>query len=102
MANSLAGQGPFSDFHYFQIFDLASNNETKISWKWILFGSLIVAILSMSIGIAYYYKHKIVTLLTRQDDSAVLMKNVEDDIDVSSSRCDTLSDITENDEDVRN
>lgn len=101
MANSLAGNGPYSDYHNFQIID-SKNNDNEISWKSWIFGSLGVAILLIIIGFAYYYKHKIVTLLRRQDDSAVLMKDVDDFVNVSSKHCDTLSDIIENDEDVRN
>lgn len=101
MANSLAGNGLFSDFHYFEIFD-SKNNGNEISWKWIIIGIFGFAFLLTSIGVAYYYKHKILILLKRQDDSSVLMKDVDDFINVSSSRCDNLSDIIENDEEGRN
>lgn len=102
-ASSLAGYGPFSDFHYFEIHQseislISTKIETKISWSWIVGGVGIGVVLIIFVGIAYYYKHKIVILFRRRDDSAVLMKN-EEPTDFKASFNKSLSDIMENDED---
>jgi hypothetical protein len=98
MAISLAGNGQFTDFHYFSIVIPLK----EVSWNWIIIGISLVIIFVVSGSISYYYKHKIITILKRQGDSVVLMNDVQAtdfyNVSLKHTSCDRLSDIVENDE----
>lgn len=101
MAVSLAGKGPFTDFHQFKIV----KPEQPDSTGWIIFGAVFILILFCVMLVSYYYKHKIallIRLMRRQNDTIVLMKDIEPtdfhEISLHHKSFDQLSDIMEFDE----
>lgn len=98
MAVSLAGNGQFSDLHYFSIVI----PQKEFSWNWIIIGLSLLIIFVVSGSISYYYKHKIITILKRQGDSVILMNDVQPtdfhNVSLKHTSCDRLSDILEYDE----
>lgn len=73
LAVSLAGPGAFTDHHDFRIVEI----DNSISRGWIILGVVAALLLASTATVAYYYKHKIATLLRRQDDNLVLLQDIQ-------------------------
>lgn len=98
MAVSLAGNGPYTDFHEFRII----KPDTSISRGWILLGAIVALLLVCIATVSFYYKHKILSLLRSHNDRIVLMQDMEptdfNEISLHHHSFDKLSDIMEFDE----
>lgn len=102
LAVSLAGEGKFSEFHKFQIVIQNLKPEEPTSKGWIVFGVISALLLASITSFCYYYRHKIITGIRRQDDQTFSMKEIEltdfNRISMLHKSVDNLSDIMEYDE----
>lgn len=98
MAVSLAGNGPFSDFHTFRII----KQENASFNGWIFVGIVIVIVIICIAAILYYCKHRILLMMRRQNDTIVLMQDIEPtdfhEMSLHHNTSNELSDIEEFDD----
>lgn len=73
LAVSLAGPGAFTDYHDFRIVEI----DNSISRGWIILSVVAALLLACTATVSFYYKHKIATLLRRQDDNIVLLQDIQ-------------------------
>lgn len=91
-AVSLAGPGAFTGYHDFRIVEI----DNSISRGWIILGVVAVLLLACIATVSYYFKHKIATLLRRQDDDIVLLQDIQPtDFNELSMYHETLNDSDE-------
>jgi hypothetical protein len=97
IATSLAGQGKYTDFHYFTIVE----PEKVYPIGWILFGVLFIVFLIFGASISFYYKHKILTFVRSRNDRLFLMNEIEPtdfcEVSLRMRSLDRLSDSSEQD-----
>lgn len=72
-AVSLAQKSPFSDWHHFKIVYPVEEAPTGM----IMLGISITVSLVVAVSISYYYKHKIMTILKRQNETVGLLTEME-------------------------
>lgn len=95
MAVSLAQKGRFTDFHEFQII----KPDNSVSKGWILLGVVLLLLLAVVGAVTYYCKHNLRLLIRNQNDTMVLMRDIEPtdfyEVSLNHKSFDELSDIME-------
>lgn len=73
MAVSLAGKGEYTDFHEFHVI----KPEYSMSKGWFVVGAVFTLLLICGSIASFYYKHKIMILFQRRNDTISLLQDME-------------------------